>query len=406
MATALWISGLVVVGCSGVREVQYGRAQDYDFRGRTVGLVVIVDGDEQRALDDRRIIGRALSDGHSDGYVDPTEASGLLHGDVGVVRVPTDAQSLNVRLTHARYADSALVRPLAERTSAVFVDHGYHVAVLSAPTERFQLRDVADRAAEMGCDLLAVEILTLAQSWNVEHQYRPRETQEVASSFRWRTQTGGLVVMSLTLFDVESGRIVWQHDRREADASRYGPLLGEVYSQEQGETRFGNRPGEYQAWMYRQAGFRALRHVFATAAPSFAPLPFGGEKLDSLRLSRRYSPGDRVVARPSRGSRVWHVAHVAADSGGEHVDVQWLEGMWREHSAAVRISRAVVEPLDEWPSIVWIRARDELVYAPQRFLRSVDDRYVYVSPGGAREPQTYNAGRVGVVPMTLGAAGD
>jgi len=387
----------LVAGCA-IHGTAYRYAPDYDCKGKTIGLGLVLDGDEQEALEERRVVRRSVSSVENEGYAGDPDTEQMAQ-DVGNVRAPKEISSLDETLEHSRYYDMELVHPMIKITKALLEKHGYPVIVIPVPDGEFELTELAERATSKGCDILAVETISLVRSWNIRRDYRSRALQQTSTSFRWQRQVGGLVLTNISLLDLQSGEVVWQHARREINISLIGPLTGQLYDDHLATTRFATHPGAYLGWMYLQSAKRSLNLLFATNEGTFRPLPDGSSAPDSVRQSTQYSSGQYVLVRPIPESRIWHVAQVTAADDRE-VHIAWQKGMWDGFTDRVTYPRSEVTPMpDPWPPIVWVRSRAKLEYTPYRF-RQWDDGadLAYVTLAGEVQPRTYLTGRIGIVP--------
>lgn len=394
----VWLPvALSLSACAGMRATDYAYTSSYDFRGKTIGLSVILDRQEQEALDENRIVRRTISGVENEGYADdPT--IGATQEDVGVVTAPASVRDLAMRLTHSRYYDDELIHPMIDMTRRILERHGFAVKVVPVPAGDFRLQELADNARRMGCDILAVETITLVRSWNVRGAYRSTGSQQLSTSFRWRRQVGGMVLANMSLIDIPSRKLVWQHAEREINTDALGPLLGELFDQT-AAGRFGRRQSGYQASLYRQSATRALDLLFATNAAGFRRVPDGSDRPDSLLEATRYQPGDAVFVFPDGSTHIWHAGTVVADDGGGQVTVRWLEGTWPAFTERTTFPRTRVMPReDQWAPLVWVRDRDKLVYAPYPFVRIGRDSLAHVNLAGDQVDRTFLPGRAGIIP--------
>lgn len=390
-------------GCAGVRSVQFSYADDYRFEDKKVGVMVVLVGEEQGALDQSRVARRAAADDYE--RVTSTSSAvtseTAMSGDLGTIKPPPNVRSLSTTLTHRNFYDRELIEPVSENIQRVFEAYGYSVEVVPAPNGPFEFSERAQWAsAERGCDLIALTLVTVVRSWNVEQEYWNRSSQRSSASFQWQLQTGGLVALSMTVFDIRTNKIVWEHDRREINTTVVGPLFGATFDERKAWNQDANSPSEYQALLYRESANRAISYLFANDEKRFMPLPFGSGSVIRNAHIRRYELGEIVLVRPSTQSTIWHIAKIVADNGGASVDVEWYEGMWSVFASNAKIPKTRVTPLTEWPPIVWVRDRDRLQYTPYRFERYDSIRgYVFANLAGAIETQTFLVGRVGIIPI-------
>jgi hypothetical protein len=395
---AIYVS---LTSCARFNEVQYSRSQEYQFREKTIGLLVVLEGPEQKALDDGRIVRRSMAEEASEGYAaDPIMLGGNpLRGEFGNLVPPSNVRNLTDELEHSNYDGGKVVADIAANTADVMIEHGFQVEIIPVPNGDFALSESASLARERGCDLLAVEIVKLARSWNVEQRYHAGSSSTLSSSLRWQQQNGGLAMVGMTMFDLVTGSIVWEHDRREINASRIGPVLGEIYSMNVANSRFPRRPSEYQNWLYKQSAKRAVHMLFATDSPRFHWFPLSTDSLVQTRQRQRYNVGDFVFAQPASESSIWHLAEVVTDDVEAALKVRWMQNMWEPHARETKVERIATVPATTWPSIVWVRHKKNLDYSAYRFER-YDKRngYVYVSRAGDVSQQTFLIGRVGIIP--------
>ncbi len=385
-----------VVACSSISSpTLYVRDPSYDFRGKTVGVCVILDPVEQEALSDQRVVNRVTSSGQTEGYAsEMTEQP--LEEDTGLLTPPKTVTSLQTKLKHWRYYDEDFTLAMVDEVSAELQKRGFKVRVIPVPEGQVELVELAQRAQSDTCQILAVVTVTVARSWNIRHQQTLRSTQDLSSSMRWVSYTGGLVLCNIAMFDIATNKVVWQHSQRVVPLSRTVPVIAELYDNEVASTRFSSRPGLYQGWMYRQAMPRAVRLMFETAESGFIPLPRGSESVIADTAPAPFASGRRVFVRPDSSSRLWFPATVIRDSAGV-VSVQWVDGIWEAYGRRVEYPRSDVRPRDEFPEIVWVRTRDRLEFTPYRFVR-VDVRgLVHVTRAGDMSPSTFLPGRIGVV---------
>jgi hypothetical protein len=389
------------MSCARFDEVQYSRSQEYQFREKTIGLLVVLEGPEQKALDDGRIVRRSMAEESSEGYAaDPAMLGGNpLRAEFGNLVPPSNVRSLTDELEHSNYDGGQVVADIAANTANVMIEHGFQVEMIPVPNGKFGLSESASIARERGCDILAVEIVKLARSWNVEQRYRDSGTSTLSSSLRWQQQNGGLAMVGMTMFDLVTGSIVWEHDRREIHASSIGPVLGENYTTNVANSRFPRRPSEYQNWLYKRSAKRAVQMLFATDSPQFRCLPLSSDSLLRTRQRQRYDAGDFVFAQPAGESNIWHLAEVVSDDDETVLKVRWMQNMWEPHARETNVERMATVPAKTWPSIVWVRHKKNLDYSAYRFER-YDKRngYVYVSRAGDVSQQTFLIGRVGIIP--------
>lgn len=385
--------------------MQYSFDEDYRFEGRTIGLAVVFDGDEQSALDDHRVARRAMDSESRGGYVGTPGAMPHdigLTADVGTIFPPKDVKSLDDRLDHSSYYDEHLIHPLIDATKEIIERHGFRVHVIPVPSGRFNLRDLANRAQQEGCDLFAIQTVAIARTWNVPSQYQARGSQALSSTLRWRLQTGGLTLLSMSVFDITTNRIVWKHHRREISAAELGPLLGELYDERHAAGEYAQRPSEYQGHLYKTSGMRSLHLLFANPERRFHPFPAASDSVLHARMQREYTKGAKVYVRPAQDSRVWHIAEVQSATS-DSVTVKWLIGMWHRHAQQTQFSKKDVLTAEDWPPIIWVRSRDKLEYTPFRLSRYNERTgFVYTTLAGQIEDQTWHVGRVGVVPTKAG----
>ncbi len=394
---------ITFAGCAGVRPVQFTFADDYHFEGKKVGVMVVLVDEEQSALDQGRVARRAAADDYERVTSTSSAVTGetTMSGDLGTIKPPPNVTSLKTTLTHRNFYDRDLIGSMSERIRQILEIYGYSAEIIAAPNGSFGLSERAQWAKEeRGCDLIALTLVTVVRSWNVEREYWNRSSQQSSASFRWQLQTGGLVALSMTVFDIESNKIVWEHDRREINTTVIGPLFGATFDERAAWDQYANSPSDYQAQLYRESAERAISYLFANNENRFVPLPPGSADVLRSGPNRRYEIGEIVLARPSTQSTVWHIAKIVGDEGGESVGVEWYEGTWYEYEKNRVIPRTHVIPLTEWPPIVWVRDRDRLQYTPYRFERYDSIRgYVFANLAGAVETQTFLVGRVGIIPI-------
>lgn len=389
-------AALLIHGCGLFqRSTLYSVKSGYSFRGKTLGLCVILDGDEQEALDETRVARRTISSTENEGYAgDPATAGARI--DAGIILPPTTVNKLDVNLKHSLYYDEDLIHPMIEQSKTMLERRGYRVEIVSVPGGEVRVQELADQARTKGCQLLAVETVALARSWNIGRPYQSPTSGELSTSFQWQLYVGGLVLTNMSIFDITSGEVVWQHARRDISAEFLGPILAELRNDNLPQGEFAAHPGQYQAWMYRQSAARSLHLLFRTLEPGFVPLPAGSSQLDSIAAARRYAPGDEVLVQPLESEILWLPATVVSDEE-DGVHLRWPEGVWHGVSERTTLSRTRVMPKpNRWPPIVWVRARETSEYRPFRFVRETTNNLVYVELAGDASPRTFLAGRVGV----------
>jgi hypothetical protein len=241
---------ITFAGCAGVRSVQFTFADDYHFEGKKVGVMVVLVDEEQSALDQGRVARRAAADDYERVTSTSSAVTGetTMSGDPGTIKPPPNVTSLNTKLTHRNFYDRDLIGSMSERIRQILEIYGYSAEIIAAPNGSFGLSERAQWAKEeRGCDLIALTLVTVVRSWNVEREYWNRSSQQSSASFRWQLQTGGLVALSMTVFDIESNKIVWEHDRREINTTVIGPLFGATFDERAAWDQYANSPSDYQA---------------------------------------------------------------------------------------------------------------------------------------------------------------
>jgi len=310
-------------------------------------------------------------------------------------------RALDTRLKHSRYYDEELLHPLIDETKRALEQRGYRVEVVAVPSGEVDVRDLTQKAQAQGCDLFAVETVSLVRSWNIGGQREGREPGQLSSSFGWQFYVGGLVLTNMSIFDIASGQLVWQHSRRQIAAAVLGPLLGEAYDESAGR-QYSAHPAQYQVWMYRQSATRAIYLMFHSLEEGFHPLPYGSNRADSLARSRTYARGEPVFVRPVESGLAWLPATVVSDARAE-VEVRWADGVWPAVARQTRFARQDVAPrLGHWPPIVWVRARDSYTHTPFRFVREGPGNLATVRLGGTDATETYLLGRLAVAADVIG----
>lgn len=394
----VWIAAAAygIAGCGTMASpALYTRDAGYNFNGKTIGLCVILDRDEQEALSDQRVVNRATSSGQTEGYA--SEMTDLpIEEDTGLITAPKSVRSLQTRLRHWQYYDADFTIAMADDTKAALERRGYRVRIVPVPDGNVEVADLARRAQGDSCDILAVVTVSAVRSWNVRRPYDMRSAREASSSMRWQSYNGGLLLANISMFDLATGAIVWQHVRRVVPVSLITPVIAELYDQNVVTTRFNARPGLYQGWLYRQAMPRALTLLFQTAEPGFIPLPYGSPTIQTSDPSERYTAGQPVFVRPDTANLVWFPAVVTSDDG-EQVNIDWTDGIWPAYARRVAFPRSDVRPRGDMPEIVWVRLREKLEFTPYRFVRTDSRGMVHVILAGDALPSTFLPGRVGVV---------
>ena len=298
-----------LAGCGALsRGTLYGVKGEYQFRAKTIGLCVIFDGEEQEALNEGRVVRRTITSAEDEGYAGDLSVANP-RADAGIIMPPAAVTSLDAKLEHSRYFDDELIHPMIERTKAMLERRGYRVEVIGVPSGDVLLTDLAGQARSKGCQLLAVETVALARSWNIRRPYRYTGSSGLATSFKWQLYVGGLVLTNMSIFDNASNEVVWQHARREIDAEFLAPILAEVRDDNVAAERFPAHPGQYQVWMYRQSAERALHLMFRTLEPGFSPLPHGSGHPDSVAARRSYLGSDEVLVQPLESEILWLPGH-------------------------------------------------------------------------------------------------
>lgn len=389
--------GFLTGGCALISRSTLSTVKSgYSFLGKTIGLCVILDGEEQEAISEGRVARRTIASAESEGYAaDALPAAA--RADAGIVMPPAAVTSLDARLEHSQYYDDELTHPMIEQTKAMLERRGYRVEVIGVPSGGVELQELREQARTKGCELIAVETVTLVRSWNVHRAYQSRGGGELSTSFLWQLYVGGLVLTNMSVFDVASGEVVWQHARRDIPADLLAPILAELYDGKIATERFGARPGTYQTWMYRQSAARALHLMFRTLEQGFVPLPPGSIRADSIAAATRYEAGDRVFVRPLESDILWLPATVVSDRGEGLIQVQWAEGVWPEigERTTFEPTRVMPEP-ERMPPIVWVRSRETFEHQPFRFVRVGANGLTYVEQAGDASPKTFLPGRVGI----------
>lgn len=398
-AGALALFCLAMAGCGGFGKATISQRSDtFDFRNAKVGVCVVLNPVEQQALEDRRIISRSVSSAPSEGYAGDYPVQDVTE-DVGFIRPPKRVDAPDQELEHGDFYP-ALLSGLRDSTLAVLGRHGYSATPISVPLGEFEAKALIDSARDRGCDAVLVTTVELVRSWNVKREPSTPSAGRYASTFLWETQVGGLVLLNVSMLSTEDGSVVWEHARMEIEQSYIGPLVGELWDDGTMQESFGDNPGDYQGWLYRQSMPRAFAMAYGTAEPGFIPLPEGSDRVAESRRQRSYSAGDRVFVKPEPAADVWHLATVV-DDAGTAVRVNWPRGMWEPFSETSEIPKGRVVPFSpEWREIVWVRSREELKYTPYRFVREErQSDIVHTILAGDLETRTYYVGRVGVVPF-------
>ena len=363
----------------------------YSFQGKKIALCVILAPEEQRALDDQRIVRRSLSDAPTGGYAEDNVAQPV-GSDIGRIVLPEQVRSLDQSLEQAVHNPEFLAL-LEDTTAGILRGKGFDVSVVHVEAGEVDLRALADSATARGCDILAVETASLVMSWNVKRSDPAMSSEDWGGTFSWETMAGGLVFVNASLIDIPTGKVVWQHARRAVPDGWLAVVIGELYRDTEAN-RSPDSPGDYQAWLYRQSMGPSLQLAFASGEPHFVPLPSGYASAEAPVAD--VSPGDAVFVRSPHRNRIWHYATVRAVTD-EGVEVTWPDGTWRSYTSRTTISPSDVIPA-QWPSVVWVRKRSELVYTPYRFVRVSPDGLVHTFHAGDLDTKTFTLGRVGVVP--------
>ena len=398
VVTLRCIALVFVMACSGCGTFGSGVihtiAADYSFEGKKIALCVLVAPTEQQSLDDYRIIERSLADAPTSGYADDNIARPI-GTDIGRIIAPERVKNLNQKIEHARHYRE-VISVIEDSTATILRQKGFNVVVVPVSQGEVRLQSLADSARSRGCDILAVETVSLVISWNIKRSDPTYSGDDFAGTFSWETFTGGMTLLNMALVDIPTGSIVWQHTRQAVSHTRVTTLIGELFNDRIAQDRYGENPAEYQSWLYRTSLQPSLLMTFASAEEGFIPLPSGtAEQPPSDNLQ----PGQNVFVRPTPEARIWHSGQVVSVEN-DRITIRWADGIWPEYAERTAFSpRDVMSADSEWPVVVWVRMRDKLEYTPYRFHRSSSSsNLLYVYHLGDLRTRTFATGRVGIIP--------
>jgi hypothetical protein len=391
-STAFILCALIILSaCSPPSE--YVLTPGYSFRGKTIGLCMVLASEEQSGLDDDRIANRSSSGAVEEGYAEDTGVP-QMGDDLGRLEAPPTIRGILTRVHHSDHQPN-FVKITVAMTTNILRSKGYVVKHIPVRPGTHLVGNLVMKAMEAGCDILAVESVGLVRSWNVQRD-ADRGTGLLTASLAWESQVGGMAIINMVMLDVNTRQIVWQHSRREVKQDFLGPLTGELYDDDIRGKQYGKRASAYQTLLYTQSAKRALELLFASAEEGFVPLPDGSSRRDSLYRAARYKRGQQVYVRPDSTAVVWHLAKVVRDSS-DGVTVEWAKGSWADYTRRITFARTDVL-LAHWPGIVWVRERGKLRYQPFQFRSAGRHSIVRVRLAGDMDDRTFHAGRVGVIP--------